>query len=370
MRRWRRSSGEAQAQERSMYAQRPLISVIIPCFNYERYVREAIDSVLAQRGADVEVIVVDDGSTDGSWAEILTYGDQLTAIRTENGGALRACLTGFRRSTGAFVYFLDADDVLAPGALATIRPHLQPEVSKIQFMLLPIDAAGAEIGRPFPQFDRAVDSPELIELIRRRGSYASPPTSGNIYRRDVYEDLGDMSYERAIDGVPYLLAPFVGRVVSINQPLGKYRIHNANLSAFSVVSSDRMDYYLNRFLNRLKHLNALLANKSLQRGFELKRDYAYVGELRLMRSVVAGKRPQWRLVRSYLRSLNLEQTGGRRLLQATFALLLYGLPVQISAHLIRVRLNPSAARRLRAGVKSLLNGAPEPSDEALASNRA
>lgn len=50
----------------------------------------------------------------------------------------------------------------------------------------------------------------------------TPPTSGNVYRRDVYDGLGEMTHERAIDGVPYLLAPFVGEVISIDHPFGRY----------------------------------------------------------------------------------------------------------------------------------------------------
>jgi glycosyltransferase involved in cell wall biosynthesis len=331
-----------------------LLSVVIPCHNYEAYVGEAIESVLGQTTADMEVIVVDDGSTDGSWEVIRRYGDQAVCIHTENQGQLQAYLTGFAGARGRFVYFLDADDVLCPGAIEALRPHLRPEVSKIQFMLLPIDKGGAAIGEPFPKLDASADSGQLIELIARRGSYATPPTSGNVYRRDVYEEVGDLSYERSIDGTPYLLAPFLGEVVTLDRALGLYRIHGTNVSGFSSMSAEKIDYSIARFQNRLQHLKALLAEKKIRRDFQVKPHYAYIGELQLMGSVAGGKRPSAKLLVPYLKSLMAEQTGARRLAQAGFALLLFALPASLAAKLMAFRVNPSSLSGVRTRMKALM----------------
>jgi glycosyltransferase involved in cell wall biosynthesis len=331
-----------------------LLSVVIPCFNYEAYVGEAIEGVLAQKTPDMEVIVVDDGSTDGSWDVIRGYDDRAICIRTENRGQLAAYMTGFERARGAFVHFLDADDVLCPGAIEVLRPHMRPQVSKIQFMLAPIDKAGRGIGQPFPKLDASADSGRLIELIARRGSYATPPTSGNVYRRDVYEEVGDLSYERSIDGAPYLLAPFLGEVVTIDQPLGLYRIHGTNASSFSTMSAERIDYCIERFQNRLQHLKALLAEKKPRRDFEVKPHYAYVGELQLMGAVARGRRPSADLLAPYLKSLIAEQSGAPRLFHAAFALLLFVLPASLAAKLMAFRVNPSSLSWVRTRVKALM----------------
>lgn len=332
---------------------RLLLSVIIPCYNYEAFVGEAIEGVLRQKTPDVEIIVVDDGSSDGSWDVIQRYSRDVTCIRTENLGALSAYMTGFARSRGAFIYFLDADDVLCPGAIEIMRPHLRPEVSKIQFMLQPIDRSGNPIGEPFPKLDPSADSATLIELIARRGSYATPPTSGNICRRDVYEDVGDLSYERSIDGVPYLLAPFLGDVVTLDQPLGRYRVHGSNASSFSAMTSERIEYCIERFINRLKHLKALLAAKTVPRELEVRTDYAYVGQMKLMGSVARGERPPAGLLVPYLRSLKAEQTGAPRLFQASFAVLLWALPASLASKLMAFRVNPSSLRWVRTRMKAL-----------------
>lgn len=89
-----------------------MVSIIIPCYNYEQYIAQAIESALSQTYSDVEVIVVNDGSTDSSAEAITPYADEITYIETENHGACHARNTGWRRATGRYIKFLDADDTL------------------------------------------------------------------------------------------------------------------------------------------------------------------------------------------------------------------------------------------------------------------
>ena len=95
---------------------RPLVSVIIPAHNQARYLAESIESALAQAGPRVEVIVVDDGSTDDTPA-IARRHPQVTLIRQPNAGVSAARNAGFAASRGDLVVFLDGDDRLMPGAL-------------------------------------------------------------------------------------------------------------------------------------------------------------------------------------------------------------------------------------------------------------
>jgi len=94
------------------------ISVVIPTYNYGRYLREAIDSVLAQTYAPLEVIVVDDGSTDDTPEVLASYGDRIHAIRQQNGGVGSARNAGVAAARGEYIAFLDSDDIWLPEKLA------------------------------------------------------------------------------------------------------------------------------------------------------------------------------------------------------------------------------------------------------------
>lgn len=89
----------------------PLVSCVVPVFNGERYLREALDSVLQQSYQRLELIVVDDGSTDGTAAVAASYGDRLRLLRQPNAGPAAARNRGLHEAGGEFIAFLDADDL-------------------------------------------------------------------------------------------------------------------------------------------------------------------------------------------------------------------------------------------------------------------
>jgi glycosyltransferase involved in cell wall biosynthesis len=96
----------------------PMISAIIPTFNRAAFLREAIDSVLAQTEKDIELIVVDDGSTDDTRALVAEYGDRLCYVFQPNAGASAARNRGIGCAAGKFITFLDSDDLWLPRKLA------------------------------------------------------------------------------------------------------------------------------------------------------------------------------------------------------------------------------------------------------------
>lgn len=91
----------------------PLVSVIIPCYNREKYVSEAIDSVLAQSYPNIEIVVVDDGSTDNSVEVVKSYNERVNLVEQENKGSSAARNTGIQNSHGELLIFLDSDDYIS-----------------------------------------------------------------------------------------------------------------------------------------------------------------------------------------------------------------------------------------------------------------
>ncbi len=97
-----------------------LVSILINNYNYGRFLPEAIDSALMQTYSNVEVIVVDDGSTDNSQEIIKSYGDRIIPILKQNGGQASAFNEGFAASRGEIICFLDSDDLFKPEKVAEI----------------------------------------------------------------------------------------------------------------------------------------------------------------------------------------------------------------------------------------------------------
>ncbi len=135
---------------------RPLVSIVINNYNYGRYLRAAIDSSLAQTYPQVEVVVVDDGSTDDSREIIESYGKRILPVIKDNGGQGSAFNAGFAASRGEIVIFLDADDELLSNAIDQVAAAWRPGVAKIQFQLELIDDGDKPLGLLVPQYRTAI----------------------------------------------------------------------------------------------------------------------------------------------------------------------------------------------------------------------
>jgi len=224
-------SSVSSATAPSQQAGRPPVSVIITNYNYGRYLRASIDSALAQIYPNVEVIAVDDGSTDGSREIIESYGARIVAILKANGGHGSALNAGFEASRGEIVMFLDADDELIPEAAAQVVEAWRPSVAKAQFQLEMIDEQGNPIGARVPPFTGFIPNGDISDRIARFGEYPSSPSSGNAYARAALERLMPLdpaTWFAAAEKPLVFLTPFFGDVVSICAPLGRYRIHEDN----------------------------------------------------------------------------------------------------------------------------------------------
>lgn len=114
----------------------PLVSVIIPVYNVEEYLRKCVDSVLNQTYKNLEIILVDDGSTDSSGKicdEYVEKDERISAVHQKNGGLSVARNSGLSEAEGKYVYFLDSDDYITDNALETLVEIAEKDNSDIVF---------------------------------------------------------------------------------------------------------------------------------------------------------------------------------------------------------------------------------------------
>jgi glycosyltransferase involved in cell wall biosynthesis len=338
------------ARDMASASQAPKLAVIIPNYNYGRFVTQAIDSVLMQQREDVELIVVDDGSTDNSWQIIAAYGLALRAFRLTNGGQARACLFGVAQTSAPFVLFLDADDELYAGSLEKILSHLDPSVAKLQYSLMPIDETGQVCGIPRPLLADFRDRNNLIQTILREGEYVTSPTSGNVFARHLFARIGEIPYEPVIDGITLMAAPFFGDIISIREPLGKYRLHGTNFSAIQKVSAARFAREAQRLSDRLDHLREILKRAGVT-PYTIPdgRRLFYYTERRLYEEVADGRRPKLATLLRYTGALwRAPKPLRQKLIWSLLAAALFVLPAAQREAILAYRFHP--AERSLAGL--------------------
>jgi len=216
------------------------VSVVIANWNYAAFVAAAIDSALGLDWPTVEVIVVDDGSTDESRRIIAGYGDRIQAIFQANAGQRAACNVGFARAHGDVVIFLDADDLLDPTLIHEIAAVWRPGISKVQFQMKIIDAQGRPTGATFPHFPFVPTPQQIRAWTLTAGAYPTPVGSGNAYARTFLNRIFPLEgSESASDSYCLAAAPLLGDVVTVAKPLVSYRVHGRNDGAMSAFEVDR-----------------------------------------------------------------------------------------------------------------------------------
>ena len=238
----------------------PILSIIVNNYNYARFLREAIDSALAQTYQRAEIIVVDDGSTDDSRLVIDSYRDRVRPVFKENGGQASAFNAGFQAARGEILIFLDSDDVLLPSAAERAVELFGPGVVKVHWRLWEIDTEGNRTGEIHPK--RPLGEGDLRDRTIIEGPLAgnSPPTSGNAWSRGFLERVmpaPEIEFRICTDGYLVTLAWIYGEVRAIQEPLGLYRVHGEN--RFAARSPEqRMEQHLENYIHHSATLESHL----------------------------------------------------------------------------------------------------------------
>jgi hypothetical protein len=225
------------------------VSVVVDVYQAVAVVGDAIDSALAQRHADVEVVVVDDGSVDGTWNVVAGYGDRVVGLRKANGGQASALNAGFAASTGEVVIFLDGDDVLEPSAARDAADVLaDPRVGRVQWPMRVIDAEGHVTGETVCE---GLEEGQLSARVLEEGpfGYGWSSTSGNAWRRSVLEacmPIPESAFRLCPDIYLAGVTPLYGEV-RVLPPRSCWRRHATNGSRPTDAFDQRLDVGLRRF---------------------------------------------------------------------------------------------------------------------------
>lgn len=233
-------------------------SVIINNYNYERFLHTAVDSALEQTYPYVDVLVVDDCSTDSSRNIIASYGDRITPIlRKSNGKQAAALNAGFEKSKGEIILFLDADDYLLPNAVENIVAAFAPGIGKVHFRLQVVDGDNRPLGYSIPSVGMSLAAGEVWRELLQTSSYVSSPMSGNAYRRETLIPVFPIpdEYKTTADDYLMISTPFyAGKLAGIDEAIGAYRVHDDNQWALTSVSGSRFRRFVNHDLQNFSLL--------------------------------------------------------------------------------------------------------------------
>lgn len=205
------------------------VSIVVTAYNYEKFIDECLDSCLDQKKTDLkyEVIVVDDGSTDGTPALLeRRVGTRLRVLRMKNSGIERASNQGFAAARGRFVVRVDADDILEPRFLEHISPLLKSDFGFCygDYTVIDADSMPQELVH-LPDFDKAE--------IMMRGDFLA---TGTLYPTGLFRSVGGYNTSTRNSGLENYeliikMMAMGAAGIHVAEPLFKYRRHNTNMSA-------------------------------------------------------------------------------------------------------------------------------------------
>ncbi len=216
---------------------RPLVSILIANYNYERYVGRALESLQQQTWPHWEAVVCDDGSSDHSAEVIAAYAlrdPRIALLRQANAGMASALNTAAASARGDLVALLDSDDEYLPNRLEAVvqRFRARPDAGTVCHPVRAIRADGAAIKPRHPRF---LAEGWLAPGILAGVEPALPPCSGLTFRREVADRIFPLPprFRRCADKVAQDRAALLAPVTSLPSILALYRIHGANLTGLS-----------------------------------------------------------------------------------------------------------------------------------------
>lgn len=216
----------------------PSVSIVINNYNYGRFLRQCIQSATSQTYKNLEIIVVDDGSTDTSREiidDILTRHPAVKALFKKNGGQASAFNAGIQEAQGDLLLILDSDDYLAKTAVETAVNAFEKPLSRLSYGLTKVSLSGEILGNYIlPGPTRFCG--DLIDAILEHNFFPGTPTSGNLFRASAVRGclpIPESTYRISADLYVMCKSADHGKIKIIPSPLGYYRVHGNNNFASS-----------------------------------------------------------------------------------------------------------------------------------------
>lgn len=246
---------------------RHLVSIVVCCYNREHYLRQTMESVFAQQYDPVEIVVLDDGSTDGTHKLMKTYGDKVRYFRQENQGIAVARTNACQLANGDLIAFQDDDDLMPPDRITVLYEALCRHPSAVFAVgdWAQIDSSGKQTGQRWLPEGVLSDNEALLlldayEAVLWPKVPAVPHTT--LFRREDGQRIGwfDMQFQNASEDKDFFARlGRLGPIVYVPKIVSYYRIGNESLT------KNEISVACAQILLFEKHLNLLESEQTMLR---------------------------------------------------------------------------------------------------------
>jgi glycosyltransferase involved in cell wall biosynthesis len=273
-----------------------MISVIVPVYNAEKFLNKSIESVINQSYKSVELILVNDGSTDSSEIICNKYAladNRIKVISQKNSGPAAARNTGIRYATGDLIFFLDADDFIEKNALETLVAkynQYQPDLVMANFSklenngeIIKQSVSFRPDGEPFEHQVKKLSKADIVDYVRH---FLKHPSNhlisycwARLYKLSIIRNNGIFAnenmrlFEDFVFNLEYL--KHTNNIVFVNENLYTYVMHNTHLSAsMAIINGDSLLHDMNVFKTKASEFFQL-TNANIMNTFDIKKEIGH-----------------------------------------------------------------------------------------------
>lgn len=235
------------------------VSIVIPVYNSEKYLKESIDSVLNQTYQNIEVIAVNDGSTDNSEKILDSYSDKIKVIKKQNGGLASAYNAGIKEMTGEWLKLFNDDDIMYPNAISELVTESKKIQDKSKTILVGnydvIDSKGELITEKL--VDKNFNELSSFEFNVILLDHMTGSSGASLIHRSTIDECGVFNEKIHFEDYDYWLRCCLlhkHRVYFVQKKIFQYRIHQSQMTKSKVKHGKEVrDKIRNTILSRMKY---------------------------------------------------------------------------------------------------------------------